>query len=342
MQIKTVEHLWRDVREIRHGFNEYVQCIEAVHSLFKNLLMAPKGTPEEFLVSGGDVPTSYFKLRKNLFSSLFQAMYHLLQISRKRRLLYGKLNHLFRICVTSADNLLDNEDKVVVPIIMPGESRVMRQVVSIMAADRVMIEILQQAVNKSIITPEESHILFSKTLSVLLPSAAEEASEEGGIQTRPTPDYVLNTIHRLKTGLLFHLPFLGPENIEKEIDESLLARCKEGLLSFGLGCQLLDDIRDMAKDYLERRHNYVLSMIAYEFTDAAMRRLEELANKIDISSRIFFEFPEVVTPTAESARALLENGVLILHECGLTVNKFLAKKIVKTMFSVLGVKELVK
>ena len=32
-------------------------------------------------------------------------------------------------------------------------------------------------------------------------------------------------------------------------------------MSFGLGCQILDDIRDISKDYLEKRHNYILSKI---------------------------------------------------------------------------------
>jgi len=97
------------------------------------------------------------------------------------------LNQLFRIWVTGADNLLDREDKTTLPIRMPGRSPVMRQVVAIMAADRVLARLLNAAVGNALITPEEADILSDGSLQVLLPSAAQEASEEGGIVNRPRP-----------------------------------------------------------------------------------------------------------------------------------------------------------
>ena len=105
----------------------------------------------------------------------------------------------------------------------------MRQVVSIMLADRILKKIIDDAVVKGVITEHDASELSNKSLQILLPSAAEEASEEGGITSRPDADYVLNTIHRLKTGLLFHIPFLGPDNIEKNIDKQLLLSAKTGL-----------------------------------------------------------------------------------------------------------------
>lgn len=87
--------------------------------------------------------------------------------------------------------------------------------------------------------------ILELSLRVLLPSAAQEAGEEGGIRKRPGPDYVLRTIHRFKTGLLFHIPFLGPEHVEENISPARLERLKDALLSFRLGCQVLDDILDL-------------------------------------------------------------------------------------------------
>lgn len=256
--------LWKTGRTMQRAFAEQRQCMRAVYALLDRVLATPADTPEEYQVRLGEVPAAYFKRRKNLFSSLFQATYQILDIDPRRRLLYGKLNHLFRIWVTSADNLLDNENKIVVPLAMAGRSRVMNQVVAIMAADRVLHHLLDEAIREGVMPADKAAVLGDRALQVLLPSAAQEASEEGGIGHRPEPHHVLSSIHVLKTGLLFHIPFVGPEILDTHLDRNRLQAVKNALLHFGLGCQLLDDLRDMARDFVEQRHNYVLSMLSCE------------------------------------------------------------------------------
>jgi len=335
----AIEKMWQQERVLNPAFEECRICLETVFKNARDILHTPAGTPTEFEVRLGDVSTEFYEVRKNLFSTLFQSVYHLLKIEKERRLLYGKLNYLFRIWVTSADNLLDNEDKIVVPMEMNGSSRVMRQVISIMLADRILKKIIDDAVVNGVITEHDASALSNKSLQILLPSAAEEASEEGGITSRPDADYVLNTIHRLKTGLLFHIPFLGPDNIEKKISKQSLGLCKEGLMSFGLGCQILDDIRDISKDYLEKRHNYILSKI-YSDEPICLAKLSEIENVIDGSSNIFDLFPEVVHPSADKAMRLLTDGLLLLSDAGLGVGKQMARVLALSMFNVLGVGEL--
>ncbi|MDO8301755.1 MAG: hypothetical protein Q7T18_00785 [Sedimentisphaerales bacterium] len=335
----AIEKTWQQERVLNTAFDECRVCLETVFKNAGDILHTPEGTPIEFEVRLGAVPNEFYEIRKNLFSTLFQSVYHLLKIEKERRLLYGTLNYLFRIWVTSADNLLDNEDKIVVPMEMNGSSRVMRQVVSIMLADRVLNKIIDNAVAKGVITEHDALSLSNKSLQILLPSAAEEASEEGGITRRPDADYVLNTIHRLKTGLLFRIPFLGPDNIEKNINKESLALCKDGLMSFGIGCQILDDIRDISKDYLEKRHNYILSKI-YSDDPIYLAKLSEIENAIDGSSNIFEMFPEVVHPAADKAMGLLSDGLLMLSDAGLGVGKQMARVLALSMFNVLGVGEL--
>jgi hypothetical protein len=334
-----MERAWQQESILNPAFEECRTCLESVFKNAKNILHTPAGTPAEFEVRLGAVPNEFYEIRKNLFSTLFQSVYHLLKIEKERRLLYGKLNYLFRIWVTSADNLLDNEDKIVVPIEINGSSRVMRQVISIMLADRILKKIIEDAVADGVITEHDASSLSNKSLQILLPSAAEEASEEGGITSRPDADYVLNTIHRLKTGLLFHIPFLGPDTVEKNISQQSLVLCKEGLMSFGLGCQILDDIRDISKDYLEMRHNYILSKI-YSDEPIYLAKLSEIETVIDGSSNIFDMFPDVVHPAADKAAELLHNGLSMLDTAGLGVGKQMAKVLALSMFNVLGVGEL--
>jgi hypothetical protein len=136
-----------------------------------------------------------------------------MDVPAPRRLLYGKLIHLFRIWVTSADNLLDGEDKEVVPVLMPGNARVMRQVVAVMAADRVLAEILNDAVAAGAITAAQRDELARESLRRLLPAPRRKPPMKAH-RRPPPPGGKPRVIHRLKTGLLFNVAFVGPEIVE--------------------------------------------------------------------------------------------------------------------------------
>ncbi len=271
--------------------------MRSVYNLAAQIVRPPAGSPPEYSVRLGEIPPAFFTARKNIFSTLFYSTYLALDIPQPRRLLYGKLNHLFRIWVTSADNLLDNEDKCVLPLAMPGASRVMREVVALMAADRVLWRLLNEAVSSDTLTSQQAGKLADESLRCLLPSAGQEASEEGGVTDRPTPGYVLDTIHVLKTGLLFNIPFTGVDIVEQDIDRDRLARIKQALMLFGNGCQILDDVRDIARDFVERRHNYVLSVLTHEQPEV----LEQWSRSdIKAGDRLYFD----VLPTSLAAARL--------------------------------------
>ena len=323
-------------RITRAALGEQQECIRELHARLAPYLSTSDETPAEYAVRPGALPEANLGWRKNIFSTLFQSVYHLMDIPAPRRLLYGKLIHLFRIWVTSADNLLDGEDKEVVPMVMPGSARVMRQVVAVMAADRVLAEILNVAAADGVITPAQRDELARESLRRLLPSAAQEATEEGGITVRPPAEEVLNVIHRLKTGLLFNVAFVGPEIVEPS-GSARAARLRAALMDFGLGCQVLDDVRDMARDLLERRHNYVLSALAHE----APALLEELrARTQDVAERIYLDVPQFALPAARRGLDLLVSGLRALGEAGLDYDGAQAESMARAMFPVLDLEGL--
>lgn len=322
---------------MQRAFAEQRQCMRGIYSLLDQTLNTSADTPEEFQVRLGEIPDTFYKRRKNLFSSLFQATYQILDISPERRLLYGKLNHLFRIWVTSADNLLDNENKIVVPLSMAGNSRVMNQVVAIMAADRVLHHLLDEAVQNKVIPADKAIQLGDRALQVLLPSAAQEASEEGGIQHRPEPHYVMNTIHVLKTGLLFHIPFVGPETVDTHLDQTKLHAVKDALLRFGLGCQLLDDLRDMARDFTEQRHNYVLSILACEQHPILK---DWKSRNIDLDERLYREVPHASLPTLRLALDTMRGALATLASNGLKLGHGRSHDMACSMLNVLDLEDL--
>jgi hypothetical protein len=305
---------WGAGRTLAQGFRETRVCQRQVQALARECVRVPPGTPPAYRVSVGPLPPALGQFNRNIFSTLFHATYLLLGIPRPQRLLFGSMNQLFRIWVTSADNLLDGEDKLTLPLRMPGTSRVMRQVVAIMAADRILARLLSQAVTDGTVTPAEAALLSDRTLHVLLPSAAQEGTEEGGIAERPPSADVLARIHPAKTGMLFQLPFLGPETVRGTVDPDRLAQLKDALTSFGLGCQLLDDVRDVARDWIERRHNYVLSLLA----EGCHPLLELWARQpVSVADRLYVDIPQIALDVARMGLDRIETGLADLRAGGL-------------------------
>jgi len=330
--------MWESVKVLGLAFREQQAIVREAHAMAAEIVRTPADTPTGFEVSLEPAPSGVLPtLRRNLFSTLFLSTYHVLEITPERRHLYASLNYLFRIWVTSADNLLDLEDKVTLPIRMPGQSRVMRQVVAIMAADRMLTRLLTNAVTARQITTAEAAILSESSLQVLLPSAAQEATEEGGILHRPRPEYVLGTIHRLKTGMLFHLPFLGPERIESNVDQRKLTALKEALMSFGIGCQILDDIRDMARDHRERRHNYILSILQWH-ADPFSHALDQRQPAVE--ERLHPEIPHVVLPAARLAMQHLCTGLHAMSREGLNLKPSSINTMAGALFDTLDLSDL--
>ncbi|QHI69595.1 hypothetical protein [Tichowtungia aerotolerans] len=328
---------WNAGRVFKAAFAEQQTAIHAIYDNADQMLQVPPNTPDEYLVSMQPVPNEYYTLRKNIFSTLFQSMYHLMDCDPEHRLFYGKLIHLFRIWVTSADNLLDDEDKVVIPIQMPGSSRVMRQVVSIMATDRVFQKLLWEGIAQNALTPHQAQQLSERSLQILLPSAAQEASEEEGVTERPDPETVLSVIHRYKTGILFNVAFLAPEIIEPHLDRKRAAALKTALLQFGIGCQVLDDIRDMARDYLEQRHNYLLSTL-WKKQPKFFQTLEN--RELAVTDRLYLDVLPTALPTAQLGFSMMRDGLQTLGEMGLGISRKTAGSLAESMFAVLDLKDL--
>lgn len=335
--MKNWHDLWKAGQLFKAAFDEQQIAIESVYGTADQILQVPFGTPEEYLVSMAPVPDSFYALRKNIFSTLFQSIYHLMDCDPRHRVFYGKLIHLFRIWVTSADNLLDDEDKVVIPIQMNGSSRVMRQVVSIMTADRIFQQLLAEGRESGALTVAQAQALSERSLQILLPSAAQEAGEEAGVTVRPDPEHVLNVIHRYKTGILFNVAFLGPEIIEPHLDRARAAALKDALMQFGIGCQVLDDIRDMARDLIEQRHNYLLSNV-WKNQPEFFQTLEN--RELDVSDRLYLEVPQIALPAAKLGFGMMRDGLTTLGDMGLGIRPKLAENLAGSMFTVLDLQYL--
>lgn len=208
-------------------------------------------------VSLMDVPAESLSLKRNFFSGLFLYTYVLAGIPRNRRVTYAAINHCLRAMVTGCDNLLDDEYKPTLLTDLPADGTRFRSVLDIMAADRVIFNILLSDLNT---TSPQAISAAKASLMGLIRSGAQEASEEAGIGEQPLrPSKILSEVHHFKTGILFQSPWSIP-SIFESTPKTVSLKLQSALYRIGMGCQILDDLVNVQSDIEKRRHNYVVSL----------------------------------------------------------------------------------
>ena len=210
-------------------------------------------------------PPNYYAPQANFFSALFLYSYWRGGLDKSRRSLYVALNQCLRGMVTGCDNLLDDEYKPTLATDLPSGGVRFRSVMDIMVSDRVMYELLHDAGYG----PAQLLAAGKASLAALVPSGAEEAREEGGELTELSAEQVLSEVHHYKTGLLFESPWQLPLALES-LDAGRVTAQSRALYAIGMGCQVLDDMVDLAAD--EGHPNYLAALLRTAAPQAARRQ----------------------------------------------------------------------
>ncbi|HPT17106.1 MAG TPA: hypothetical protein PK388_07465, partial [Kiritimatiellia bacterium] len=79
--------LFETGRIARAALREQQECICELHERLAPYLASPADTPAEYVVRPGPLPAANLGWRKNMFSTLFQSVYHLMDVPAPRRLL---------------------------------------------------------------------------------------------------------------------------------------------------------------------------------------------------------------------------------------------------------------
>lgn len=251
----------------------------------------------------------YFSLENNFFSALFLYSYVRGEIPRSRRIYYAAVNQCLRGMVTGCDNILDDEYKVSLDTDLPASAVKFRSVLDIMVSDRVLTALMIKGGQEGHFSREQVMAANIVSLHALLRSGAQEASEEQGVGTFAAPERVLSDIHSVKTGLLFQAPWALPETLEGA-GFTAPARIKEGLFLIGMGCQVMDDMVDLARDIAMQRHNYVASLIRHDPGEegAGLKRLLEQGEPDAEDRSLLDRFPRSRDMAGKKALAFLEEG----------------------------------
>jgi len=256
----------------------------------------------------------FFSLEKNFFSALFLYSYHRAGLPGNRRVMYAAVNQCLRGMVTGCDNLLDGEYKMTLETDLPVEGTRFRSVLDIMVSDRVLFELLFTACQDKALPPGKVLEASAVSLKALTRSGAQEASEEAGVRGILPPDEVLRSVHHSKTGLLFQCPWALPRIIE-DVEEASMNSLIEALYRIGMGCQIMDDMVDMANDLLRRRHNFVVSVVYHDSGEReALQPWLGSNPPVEEKGDLLSEFPLAQSLAVKEAHRFLEAGLTALFE----------------------------
>jgi len=259
--------------------------------------------------------TSFFSFGKNFFSLLFLYSFHRVDIPESRRILYAATLQCLRGMVTGCDNLLDDEYKMTLDTDLPETAIRFRSVMDIMVSDRVLFALLLDAARRGEIAMDKAAAASAASMQTMTRSGVQEASEEAGITEILTPDAILRTVHHFKTGILFTCPWDIPAILE-DLPEERTAPIQDALYRIGMGCQILDDLVDMAADIGQRRHNYFVSLIHHGPDGPEKERLSALLSPSDGPLPALdpaTAFPGSLERALATAREFLGSGLTALY-----------------------------
>jgi hypothetical protein len=298
-----------------------------------------------FLLNGSGIqlnplPKSWTTLRQNHFSVLFIAIFFILKIPLDRIKLYARLNHCLRSWVTACDNLLDNELKEMITTDLPENARTFKSVHTLLVTDRIFFSFLMDAVHSKIISDEEMMQLLAVSLSSISASGREEAEEEEGIDHTLAPEDVLHKIHSAKTGQLFISPLCAPIALHDiKSEDPQVAGVREGLMAFGLGCQILDDLSDLGMDLYDNKYNYLAALIVHGKDMKEKELWSELASNelpphIRDDYQLYQKFPRASTKALDMAVSQLHRALTYLSQSGLPLTAINRESFIKVLIRV--------
>jgi len=310
------------------GFKDLFSELQSALSLYWT-------TAAEVLQDSGisllDPPEGFFSLDNNFFSAMFLYSYHRLGIPRPRRVLYAAINQCFRGMVTGCDNLLDDEYKRTLETDLPAKAWRFRSVLDVMASEHVLFHLLVTASRRGEIPEDRLLPAVDAALRTLTRSGAQEAGEEGGTAEALPPETILKTIHHYKTGILFQSPWAVPAILET-MDETQTGPVLEGLYWIGMGCQILDDLVDLQRDALQKRHNYLSSLIYHckgPEAWAGLRDMTPAAHSAEAAKNMIRQFPEPIGLAVARSRQYLNSGISALLDSP-------SPELVQTVISILA------
>lgn len=247
--------------------------------------------------------------KKNFFTLLIISILLESKVSKKNIVSYSKIITYLRQIVTSTDNIIDNEDKGLIFIKSLKNKMVSNSLIMLICQNFLTKECLELNEGKDIAVKK----IFDK---IYLIAMSESLRDKSQYLEYPNEKYILEKIHSGIGGELLKISLEAPLVIE---ENSKLREYSNGIFEIGMALQALDDFFDIEEDEESGKINLLRSALLYSEKDEEVVR-EEYLKKV-----------------SENAY----NGFKILEDNEFPINKKEAKKVLKKLFELRGLKEYV-
>lgn len=258
-----------------------------------------------------DFKNTNFKesFKKNFFTLLIIAILLESRVSKKHIISYAKIVIYLRQIVTSTDNIIDSENKGLIFI---------KNLNNNIVSNSLLMLICQNFLTKECIELNEGKDTAVKKIfdKIYLIAVSESLRDKSQYSEYPIEKYILEKIHTGIGGELLKISLEVPLVIEDSIK---LKEYSSGIFEIGMVLQALDDFFDIEEDERSGKVNLLKSTLLYNKKD------EEIVKE------------EYLKKVSENAY----NGFKILEDNEFPIDKKEAKKVLKKLFELRGLKEYV-
>ena len=247
-------------------------------------------------------PEGLHFLQEYFFLILFRSIFRSLGVGEDRLGLYTELNFCIKGTITAADNLFDDQAKSLLPL-APAEGSRFLSILQLMCFERLLRRSLDRGERARLVTGAQREAVQRGLLGRMASIGLLEGSEEGGVGEIPSPDDMVESVHRVRGGALFALAFVAPSILEQGEQAERVAAAEPAVARLGTAFQIVDDLTDFEFDLGRRSHNLLASQVHHRGTAAERAALIALLDGEEGQEEGIVE-----TRFAESARAVLQRA----------------------------------
>lgn len=288
---------------LQPALRSQAQAVETLHTdlgalLDPSFLEAAPPVPGE---DDGEWETLGF-LQEYFFLVLFRSLFASLGVPESRLQGYAELNFCIKGTITAADNLFDEQAKRLLPL-ATGEGARFLSILQLMCFERLIRRALDRMIASEVTDPAQADAVLKGLLDLMAKIGRLEGSEEGGVDEIPTPEAMIERVHRVRGGALFALAFVPPAILESGSTRERILEAEPAVARLGTAFQIVDDLTDFEFDVGRRSHNLLVSQVHHH---GSAEERQALASLLGTDG----DAPEglVETVFAHSARAVLERA----------------------------------
>lgn len=281
-------------------------------------------------------------LQEYFFLVLFRSLFESLGVGPARLERYSEVNFCVKGTITAADNIFDEQGKSLLPLEV-GNGRRFLSILQLMCFERLIRRTLDRGVMAGELAAGDRDRVLKGLIDLMARIGLLEGSEEGGVEAIPTPDEMVEGVHRVRGGALFALSFVPPRILESGETLQRIEAAEPAVARLGTAFQIVDDLTDFEFDLTRRSHNLLVAQIHHHGTAAERSALQELLDGGDVRQ----DMVENVFRT--SARAVLERAYeeargafQALSELGFWFPVELSEEVVHAIVGLEGVRRMEK